>query len=203
MGQKDPRVDAYIDRSQEFAKPILSHIRELVHKGCPEVEETIKWGFLHFDYQGIMCSMASFKNHCAFGFWKASLMKDPHKLMSEVGETAMGQFGKIVDLSDLPKDKILIEYVREAARLNGEGIKLPAKPKKEKQELVIPSYFSAALKKNKGARETFENFSYSNKKDYVEWLTDARNEETRNKRLETAIEWLAEGKVRNWKYIRK
>lgn len=130
-------------------------------------------------------------------------MKDPHKLMTAIGETAMGQFGKITDLSELPKDKILIEYIKEAARLNEDGVKLPAKPKNEKQELDIPDYFKAALNKNKKAKATFESFSYSNKKEYVEWITEAKSEATRQKRLETAIEWLAEGKIRNWKYVKK
>lgn len=202
MGHTDPRVDAYIAKSQEFAKPILTHIRELVHKACPQVEETIKWGFPHFEYKGVLCSMASFKNHCAFGFWKAALMKDPHKLMTAVGETAMGQFGKITSLPDLPNDQILLEYITEAMRLNEEGVKLPAKPKKEKQQLEIPDYFMAALSNNKKARTTFENFSYSHKREYVEWLTEAKSEATRQKRLET-LEWLAEGKIRNWKYVKK
>ena len=203
MGKKEPRIDAYIEKSQDFARPILTHIRKLVHQACPEVEEKIKWSFPHFDYKGMMCSMAAFKNHCTFGFWKAAIMADPHKLMSPVGETAMGSFGKITDISGLPADAVLIEYIKEAAKLNDEGIKLPSALKKEKEELNIPTYFLEAIAKNKKAQKTFENFSYSNQKEYVEWIVEAKTEETRKKRLNTTVEWLAEGKVRNWKYIKK
>ena len=203
MGKKDKRVDAYIARSTGFAKPILVHLRKLVHSGCPEVEETIKWGFPHFDYYGIMCSMASFKQHCSFGFWKASLMTDPENRLSEVGETAMGHFGRLTKLADLPSDKILIGYIREAAKLNEEGVKISRKPKfPEKKTLLVPDYFKQVLNKNKTALKTFEAFSYSNKKDYVEWVTEAKTEETREKRIATSIEWMAEGKSRNWKYER-
>ena len=204
MGKRDPRVDEYIARSAGFAKPILVHLRELVHAAVPDVEETMKWSFPHFDYNGIMCSMAAFKQHCTFGFWKASLMSDTKKILGQLGETAMGNFGRITSLEDLPSDKILTSYIKEAARLNKDGVKLPTKPKTTgKKELRVPGYFMAALKKNKKALSTFEEFSYSNKKEYVEWITEAKSEETREKRLETAIEWMSEGKIRNWKYIKK
>lgn len=203
MGKRDPRVDTYIAKSQEFAKPILEHFRELVHKACPDVEETIKWSFASFDYKGPLCSMASFKQHCAIGFWKAALMKDTKLIANAKSETAMGHLGRITSLKDLPKDKVLIAYLKEAAKLNADGVKLPAKPKsKEKKEIVVPDYFTKILKRNKKSLETFSNFSYSNKKEYVEWITEAKTEETRNKRIATAIEWLAEGKVRNWKYVK-
>ncbi len=203
MGKKDPRVDTYIAKSQEFAKPILEHFRELVHKACPDVEETIKWSFASFDYKGPLCSMASFKQHCAIGFWKAALMKDTKLIANAKSESAMGHLGRITSLKDLPKDKELIAYLKEATKLNADGVKLPAKPKsKEPKELVVPDYFTKILKRNKKSLETFNNFSYSNKKEYVEWITEAKTEETRNKRIATAIEWLAEGKVRNWKYVK-
>jgi uncharacterized protein YdeI (YjbR/CyaY-like superfamily) len=201
MGTKDPRIDAYIANSADFAKPILDHIRKLVHDTCPDVEETLKWRSPHFMYKGMLCGMASFKNHCAFGFWKGAMIlrKDGQKT-----EKAMGQFGKITDVSDLPKDEILVHYIREAIKLNDAGVKLPAKSKsKERRELNVPDYFTAALRKNKKAWTTFESFSPSNKKEYVEWMTEAKSEETRKKRLETAIDWISQGKVRNWKYIRK
>lgn len=201
MGTKDPRIDAYIANSADFAKPILDHIRKLVHDTCPDVEETLKWRSPHFMYKGMLCGMASFKNHCAFGFWKGAMIlgKDGQKT-----EEAMGQFGKITDVSDLPKDEILVHYIREAIKLNDAGVKLPAKSKsKERRELNIPDYFTAALRKNKKAWTTFESFSPSNKKEYVEWMTEAKSEETRKKRLETAIDWISQGKVRNWKYIKK
>jgi len=205
MSAKDKRVDLYINKSADYAKPILNHIRELVHKACPEVEETIKWGFPHFDYKGsMMCSMASFKQHCAFGFWKTSIMKDPNNIFKRDENTAMGSFGQIKNLGDLPKDKIFIEYIRQAVKLNEEGVKLPAKSNPAQQkELVVPDYFIKAMNKNKKALNTFISLSPSKKKEYVEWVTEAKTEETKNKRLETAVEWMSEGKSRNWKYEKK
>jgi uncharacterized protein YdeI (YjbR/CyaY-like superfamily) len=204
MGKKDKRVDAYISKSAPFAQPILNRLRKLVHEGCPDVEEGIKWGFPHFDYNGILCSMASFKQHCTFGFWKATLLSDRHDLLSRMGKTAMGNFGQLKSLTDLPSDKIMIEYVKEAAKLNEAGIKVPGRSKAaEKKPLKVPAYFKQALAKNKKSSKTFDGFNYSNKKEYVEWVSEAKTVETRNKRLATAIEWMAEGKVRNWKYIRK
>jgi len=203
MSKTDERIDAYIAKSEDFAKPILTHLRELVHRACPAVEETMKWSFPHFDYKGMMCSMASFKQHCAFGFWKASLMSDSEKLLTQSRE-AMGQMGQIKSLTDLPPDDVLIAYVKEAARLNEENIKLPSKAKTaEKKELSVPDYVVDALEQNQKASETFENFSYSNKKEYIHWITEAKNEATRNKRLATAIEWMTEGKSKNWKYEKR
>jgi uncharacterized protein YdeI (YjbR/CyaY-like superfamily) len=197
MGKKDPRIDAYIARTADFAKPILNHLRRLVHEACPEVEETLKWNFPHFLHQGMLCGMAAFKAHCTFGFWKGALIVAQNKN----GEEAMGQFGRITSLSDLPSEKILIGYIKQAIHLNEAGIKVPARSKPEKKkELIVPDYFMAALKKNKKALESFENFSYSHKREYVEWITEAKREETRTKRMETALEWLAKGKARHWKY---
>ncbi len=204
--KKEPRVDAYIKNAQPFAQPVLKHIRELVHKACPDVEEKIKWSFPHFDYNGgPMCSMASFKQHCAFGFWKATLMKDAGKLVETAkSEVAMGHMGRITSLNDLPSDKVLLGYIKEAMQLNDAGIKVQKKViPDDKKELVTPDYLIAALKKNKKAKETFEAFSYSNKKEYVTWLEEAKTEATRMKRLTDAIEWMAEGKIRNWKYLKK
>ena len=197
MGTRDPRVDAYIERSAEFARPILGHIRETVHAACPEVEETMKWSFPHFTYHGMLASMASFKAHCAFGFWKGDLV-----LGGRSERDAMGDFGRLTALSDLPADRALIACIKKAARLNDEGVKLPRKPAAAKKELKIPADFTAALDRNRTARATFDGFNYTNRKDYVEWVTEAKTEATRQKRLLTAIEWMAEGKVRNWKYVR-
>ena len=200
MAKKDSRVDAYISRSADFAKPILNHIRKLVHQACPDVEETLKWNFPHFMRQGIVCSMAAFKAHCVFGFWKWKLIAGTSKGGGAEDE-AMGQFGRITSLVDLPSDKVLIGYIKKAAQLNEEGIKLPPRNKpKEKKELVVPDYFMSALRKNKKALTTFEDFSYSHKKEYVEWVTEAKREETRDKRMETALAWLGQGKARHWKY---
>ncbi len=205
MKNQDTRIDDYIAKSAAFAHPILIHLRNLIHQGCPDVVETIKWGFPHFDYSGeILCSMASFKKHCTFGFWKASIMADPDKLLQKIGKTAMGSMGQIGDISQLPPDAVLLEYIREAARLNKEGIKIPAKAKIEaKNAALVPDYILSALKVNKDALKTFDNFSPSNKKEYIEWITEAKTEDTRYKRLETAVEWMAEGKIRNWKYMSK
>lgn len=202
MGKKDDRVDAYIKKAQPFAKPILKHLRELVHTACPDVEETIKWSFACFDYKGSLCSMASFKEHCSFGFWKAALMKDADKLKSNQA-TAMGHLGKIRSMADLPSDKIILAYIKEAIKLNDDGIKLPPRKKAEAKELIIPDYFTKALGKNKKALQGFEKFPPSHKKEYVQWIIEAKTEDTKNKRMATALEWIAEGKGRNWRYEKK
>jgi len=203
MGSYDARIDAYIAKAAPFAYPILEYIRDVVHEACPDVEETIKWGFPHFDYKGIMCGVAAFKQHCAFGFWKGSLIfgkKDG--AAKDVKEDAMGQFGRITSLKDLPSKRVLVGYIKKAAQLNDEGVKVPnrSKPRAEKKELVVPEYFTAALKKNKKAQAAFEAFPYSHKKEYVEWITEAKTDATRERRMQTTIEWLSEGKSRNWKY---
>jgi uncharacterized protein YdeI (YjbR/CyaY-like superfamily) len=197
MPTTDPYVDAYIDKAEDFAKPILRHIRKLVHDACPDVIETKKWSFPHFDYKGMMCSMASFKQHCAFGFWKQSLMEEgtfPEK-------TAMGSFGRITSLKDLPNDKTMKALIREAMRLNDEGIavKRPS-VSKEKKEVVVPDILLEQLARNEKAAETFNAFPPSCKKEYVQWITEAKTDATRDKRLATTMEWLSEGKRRNWKY---
>jgi len=199
MPTTDPFVDAYIEKSNDFAKPILKHIRALVHDACPDVVETKKWSFPHFDYKGeMMCSMAGFKEHCAFNFWKQSLL-DQTAFPAE--KTAMGSFGRIKSLDDLPDAKTMKKLIGDAMKLNDDGIKV-AKPKPtgEKKELVVPDVLLEALATNDAAADTFNNFPYSKKKDYVEWITEAKTDATREKRLATTIEWLAEGKSRHWKY---
>ena len=202
MGKKDKRVDEYISKSADFAKPILTHLRDLVHNACPAIEETIKWGFPHFDYKGMLCSMASFKQHCAFGFWKTALMKDAKEMMGK-NEYAMGHLGKIMSLKDLPTDKKITAWVKEAVKLNDDKVKLPEKKTATKKEIEIPDAFQKALNKNKSAATTFKNFSPSHRYEYLEWITEAKTEETRDKRIATTIEWLTEGKSRNWKYVKK
>ncbi len=204
MGKKDPRIDAYIARSADFARPILKHLRKVVHAGCPEVEETLKWSAPAFMYKGMLCGMASFKQHCTFGFWKHALLVGEGKGVFKADDAAMGQFGRITAIADLPSEKALLGLVRKAAGLNEQGVKLPAKPRAtEDRKLEVPSYFMSALRKNKKALETFKGFNYSNKKEYVEWVVEAKSDETRARRLETAVGWMAEGKIRNWKYVRK
>lgn len=204
MAKKEPRIDAYINKAGDFAKPILNHFRQLVHKTCPDVEETVKWGFPHFDYlDAPMASMASFKQHCAIGFWKAALFDDSKTLIDKAKtEEAMGHLGRITGLKDLPKDSVLAKYIKNAMRLNEEGVKLPARKATSASQLKVPDYFMKALKKNKKALKTFEEFSPSNKKEYLMWVTEAKTEDTRQRRLETAVEWMSEGKIKNWKYVK-
>jgi uncharacterized protein YdeI (YjbR/CyaY-like superfamily) len=197
MGMKDPRVDAYIAKSQDFARPILEHLRDVVHASCPDVEETLKWSFPHFQYKGMLCSMASFKEHCAFGFWKGALVLED----AGANETAMGQFGRITKVSELPSKKVLAGLIKKAMKLNDDGIK-PARSKpKEPKELVVPDDLTKALRQNAAARKTFEGFTPGRKREYVEWINEAKAESTRTRRIETAVEWMAEGKPRNWKYM--
>lgn len=200
---KDPRVDMYITKSADFARPILEHLRSLVHKACPDVQETMKWSFPHFDYKGTMCSMAGFKQHCSFGFWKASLMKDPDKILTTTGAEAMGHFGKITRLKDLPSNKIMIKYIKEAAKLNVAGVKVVRTKATLKKQPKTPPDFLAALKKNKAALVRFESLPPSHKREYIEWIVEAKRQETRAKRITTAVEWIAKGKSRNWKYEMK
>jgi uncharacterized protein YdeI (YjbR/CyaY-like superfamily) len=198
MGTKDPRVDAYIDKSADFARPILNRLRKLVHAGCPKAEETIKWGVPHFMYKGMLCSMAAFKAHCAFGFWKGKLLT---ALDGSKSLDSAGNYGRLTSLADLPPDTTILKQVKEAARLNDEGVKTPPQRKaKAKTPLRIPPYFKAALQEERAALAAFNAFSYSHKKEYVEWITEAKTEATRQKRIATTLDWLAQGKSRHWKY---
>jgi len=194
MPSTDPRVDAYIAKSPDFAKPILIHLRKLAHAGCPGVEESLKWRMPHFTHQGILFGMAAFKHHCAVHFWNGKLV-----LGDQSRGGVFGNLGRVTALSDLPSKKELLGYIKKAVELNLSGVKKPT-PVRPKKILVVPGYFKAALSKNKKAQTAFENFSYSHKKEYLEWITEAKREETRDKRIKTTIQWLAEGKSRNWKY---
>ncbi|RYZ51790.1 MAG: hypothetical protein EOP49_10965 [Sphingobacteriales bacterium] len=203
MNARELKIDTYIENAAPFAQPILRHLRELIHKTCPEVQETWKWSFPHFDYKGsILCSMGAFKNHCAFTFFKYSLMEDPEGIFQTVGKSSMGQLGQIRDLKDIPGDKILGSYIKQAMKLNETGVKLPGKSKPAGTVIApdTPDYFLSALKANSNAKLAFDEFSPGKRKEYIEWLEEARTEATRNKRLATAIEWISEGKSRHWKY---
>jgi uncharacterized protein YdeI (YjbR/CyaY-like superfamily) len=194
MGKRDPGIDDYIAKSAVFAKPILTHLRELIHIGCPDVEETLKWRNPTFMYKGILCGIGAFKHHCVVGFWKERLLfekKNPSAIPD-----------RITSVSELPSDKIFLAYIKEAVRLNDAGIKTSKPKPKPRTELVVPNDLFAALKKSKAALATFEDFSYSHKREYVEWITGARREETRAQRLATAVAWIGKGKARNWKYER-
>lgn len=197
MPTVDSRVDAYIEKSAEFAKPILTHLRKLIHKACPDVTETLKWSMPSFEYKGILCGFAAFKQHCAFGFWKQSLMETD---AFPKNKTAMGSFGRIASLDDLPSDKVMNDLIKQAVELNEKGIKVQKKASSPKREITIPTDLTKALSRNKAAKSAFEKFSYSHKKEYVEWIEEAKTEPTRNKRLATTVEWLSQGKSRNWKY---
>jgi len=197
----EPKIALYIANAAPFAQPILNHLRALVHQACPETEEKIKWGFPHFDFKGPMVSMAAFKHHCAFTFWKGDLLSDPHQVLDKNRSEAMGQMGKLTRLEDLPSDEIMIALIKEAMALNEAGVRLPQKPKMSgKKELEVPDWFLDAIRSNPKAFETWENFSYSHRKEYLEWVTEARREETRSERLNKMLEQLQEGKSRNWKY---
>ncbi len=203
MSTKVNPIDAYINKSNDFAKPILIHLRKLVNKACPEVEESIKWGFPNFTYKGMLCYMAAFKEHCTFGFSKGEILKDEDKVLTTVGKTAMGHFGKVKTIQDLPPDKTILMYLNEAMKLNEAGAIVPRKKSPGLEAVEAPSDMKKALAQNKKAAETFKTFSNSNRKEYVQWVEEAKTEATREKRLVQAIEWMAEGKVRNWKYIKK
>jgi hypothetical protein len=200
MGSRDPRVDAYIAKSAPFAKPILTHIRKAMHKGCPDVQETMKWSFPHFDYKGMLCGMAAFKAHCTLGFWKASLLDE--RAIGSKSTDAMGQFGRLTSVDDLPPEKALVALVRQAARLNDEGIKVARRARAPKPLPKAPSALLAALRANGKARRTYDGLSQSHRREYLEWITEAKTDTTRDRRIATTIEWLADGKPRNWKYGR-
>ena len=195
MPKKDPRVDAYIAKAPEFGKPILNHLRALAHKACPDLEEALKWRMPHFSHKGILFGMAAFKHHCSVHFWKGKLI-----LEADRREDGFGNLGKVTAVSELPDDHTLLRYIRKAVELNETGVKGPVK-KAAKAKLIVPAYFRAALSRNKKAQAAFDNFSPSHKKEYVEWITEAKQEETRARRMKSALEWLAEGKPRHWKYV--
>ena len=202
MGKTDSRIDAYIAKSADFAKPILTHLRDIVHSACPDVEETMKWSFPHFMYQGMLAGMGSFKEHATFGFWKGGLLID--KESSRTME-AMGQFGRITSVKDLPARATIAGFVKQAMVLNELKIKVPkTKQKTEPRKLLaVPPVLATALKRNAAARKTFETFSPSARYEYIEWIVEAKTDPTRDKRLAVTVAQLAEGKHRHWKYQAK
>lgn len=193
----DPRLDSYIARQPDFARPILEHLRSAVHAACPEAEETLKWSMPHFLYKGqMLAGMAAFKAHATFGFWRA---KD---VLGETGaeRDAMGQFGRLTSVTDLPADEVLQELIRKAMAVTDSGTR-PARPKAApKPQLETPPDLDSALNGNAAARAAFDGFPPSGRREYVEWVVDAKRPETRGKRIAQAVEWIAEGKRRNWKY---
>lgn len=202
MKQTIPEVDTYIDNAAEFAPPILRQLRRLFHQACPEIQETIKWGSPFFEYRGIVGNMSAFRGHVSYGFWKASLMRDPAGLFEDPRDRGMAVL-KATSLDDLPSEELLVEYIREAVELNEMGVKTPRKnPGRSSGQPVVPDDLSLALRQNDQALQNFDGFSPSQRKEYGEWVTGAKRQATRAKRLATAIEWLAEGKPRNWKYMK-
>lgn len=200
MGTRSPEVDAYIAAAAEFARPILEKIRAAFHAGCPELEERLKWGAPSFEYKGPLGGMTAFKRHAAFGFWKARLMTDAHGLFAGAPRaSAMGV--RVESLAQLPPRRVLVAYVKEARRLNDAGITEPrrARPKRA-APVTLPPDLAAALASNARARRTFEAFPPSCRREYVEWISEARRDATRARRLATTLEWLAQGKRRNWRY---
>jgi hypothetical protein len=199
MPTHDPRVDAYIEKSAAFAQPILRHLREVVHAASPKIEETIKWGFPHFEYHGLLCNMAAFKQHASFGFWKGKQLDGVGA--AGVHTDAMGQFGRLTTLADVPSRKVLTGLIRAAMLLNEPGaVVSPRASRTPKAEFEVPEALAIALRTNAKARRTFDMFPPSHRRDYCEWIDEAKREETRTRRIATAMEWLAEGKSRNWKY---
>ena len=199
MPVRDKRVDAYIAKSQDFAKPILEELRARVHEHVPGVEEDIKWGFPAFMYKGrIFFGMSAFKAHCGAGFW--------HPLMRTVENKSpegIGEFGKITAVAELPTRAAFAKLLKKAKQLSDDGVEGPKRaPPPKDRKVVVPDDLAALLKKNAKARATFDGFSYSRRKEYVDWITGAKREETRAKRLATAITQLAEGKSLMWKYER-
>ena len=195
-------VDAYINRAGEFAQPVLAYLREVVHAGAPGVVESIKWSMPFFVYEGVILGyMAAFKAHCSFGLWGPDVVGTLRADGVAQGGN-MGSFGKITSVKDLPSRAKLIEYVRLAAKSIDEGARTKAwsRPKVAKAEAEVPEALAAALKKNKAAAKKFDAMTPGCRREYCQWIAEAKREETREKRVATAVEWIAEGKSRNWKY---
>jgi uncharacterized protein YdeI (YjbR/CyaY-like superfamily) len=197
------KVDAYAEKLEDFAEPIFNHLRALVHAACPDVVEEIKWGIPHFDYKGeYMCIFAGYKNHCSFGFWKDSLMSDP-RLKGNADLPAAKRFmGKLTSLTDLPPDSDLVAWIQEAMSLNERGIKLPPRKAEGPKEVGVPEAFAESLAANPSVKAIFEGKSPSFRKEYNVWIADAKTDATRQKRIEEALAWIAEGKGRFWKYAK-
>ena len=196
--------DSYIAKAADFARPVLNHLRDLIHDTCPQVEEKIKWGMPHFDYKGPFCHMASFKQHCVFGFWKAALLEDFHKVLEKENRQAMGNLGRVKGLEDLPADETIRQLLIEAMRLNDEGIKLPSKAKAKGSIDVppVPKDLATALKADPQAKENFEAMPPSHRKEYIQHVEEAKTDATRQRRIEKVITQVLEKKSLNWKYMK-
>lgn len=193
---RDPRIDAYIAKAQPFARPVLEKVRERVHAALPDVEEAIKWSMPAYTVGGkIVAITAAFKAHAALNFWRGQELRG-----TDANADAMGQFGKLKSVEDLPSDGELDRLIREAAEL-ANSAPAPRKIKHEpKPEPAMHPEFAAALERAPKAKTTLEAFPPSARRDYLEWIAEAKQDGTRQKRIATAIEWLSEGKRRHWKY---
>lgn len=199
MASKDPRIDSYIVESAEFARPILTHLRKIIHQGCPEIVETIKWGSPFFDYHGLLCGFVAFKAHCSLLFWRDI---DVDHFLPKTNTTGggMGQFGKLTSLADLPKDVVLLACIRSAVEQRDSPASKTKRVRQPAKAAPVPSDLKKALSGNAKAAETFKNFAPSHRREYIDWITDAKRPETRERRLQTTLKWLVEGKSQNWKY---
>lgn len=201
----DTRVDAYISKAEPFAQPILERLRKIIHQTCPEVKETIKWSFPNFEYAGsVLCYFASFKQHCVFGFRNAEAMEDPDEIIKPIGKTAMGSLGKIQNLSDLPSDTILKKYLKAAMALNQQGIKpIRKKQASSKESPEVPDFILKAFKKNKVSKINFDVLTPAKQREYLDWITEAKTETTRERRMNQMLLQLEENKTLNWKYEKR
>jgi uncharacterized protein YdeI (YjbR/CyaY-like superfamily) len=197
MGTRDPRIDAYLSKAQPFAQEILTHLRDLVHDTIPEVQETIKWGMPHFEYKGILCHMAAFKQHCAFGFWHHAEVTGQTER-----DAGMGSLGKITSVGDLPATRVLTGYLQKAKALNEAGVK-KAPARKAAAPIEVPPALAQALDRHPAARQQFDAMSPGHRREYCAWIAGAKQEATRERRIEKALEQIAEGKSQNWKYEAK
>ena len=196
MGSRDKRIDAYIAKSADFAQPILARLRALVHETCPDVVETLKWSHPSFEYKGILCGMAAFKQHAAFGFWKHEQVVGKDSKAKE----AMGSFGCLKTVADLPSKKAFAGFMKTAMRLNDEGIVAVRRKTAPKPKPVMHAELRAALARNGKAQKSFDGFPPSAQREYMEWVSEAKGEDTRARRVKQSVEWMAQGKRRNWKY---
>jgi uncharacterized protein YdeI (YjbR/CyaY-like superfamily) len=195
----DPRVDGYIARAQPFATPILMHLRALAHRHLPDGEETMKWGHATFTHKGvIVCSMGAFKAHVTFGFWYGKAVTGG----TGYENAAMGSFGRITTHADLPPDADLARMIAQSVALIDAGVKPPqfAQKKPPKPEAEVPPALAAALAANPDAQIVWAGFAPGQRREYCEWIAEAKREETRDKRIVEAVEWVKAGKTRNWKY---
>jgi hypothetical protein len=199
MATKDPRVDSYIEESAEFARPILKHLRKVIHQGCPAAAETIRWGCPFFEYHGLLCGFASFKAHCSLFFWR-DIDVSRWLAKTNVAGAGMGQFGKMTSMADVPKDSVLLACVRAAVEQRDAPASQTKRARQPAKELPVPPDLKKALAANAKAAATFRNFAPSHRRAYLDWISEAKQPATRERRLHTTIEWLTEGKPQNWKY---